>query len=295
MTRVPHRHLLAIAFACLIPSSLCAADSPALATLKASGANVYPIKEGGTGVSFQNFKLSDDAWRALEALPDLKSFTISGSGKEFGDAELARLCQIKSLETLFMNGYGGTEAGLSSLAKLPNLRHFGADHSPFSGAGLIALKNSPNFASLRFGGCPFNDEGMKALGELTQLKEANISHVQFTSAGFPYLGKLSNLEKLTISPNCSPYYVGADFVHLSGLKKLHTLIVSEMALNCEDGLKHLKGLNLKSVKLQDCRISDGDLEKLKSDLPNAVIERIYSLDEKFKGWDKQLEKRAKAK
>ncbi len=194
-----------------------------------------------------------------------------------------------------MNGYGGTEDGLAHLAKLPNLRHFGADHSPFTGTGLRALKDCPKFASLRFGGCPFNDEGMKALGELTQLKEANISHVAFTSAGFPHFAKLANLEKLTISPNYSPSYIGPDFVHLSGLKNLQTLIVSEMALPYEDGLSHLKGLKLKRLELHDCRVSDGDLEKIKADLPGATIERIYSIDEKFKSWDRQMEKRAKPK
>jgi hypothetical protein len=290
-----YRVAATLATVCLSLSGARAADSLPVMTLKAAGANVSTLKEGGVGVTFQNFKLNDDGWQALESLPNLKQFTIFGSGKEFGDAQLARLSKIKTLESIFVNGYGGTEDGLASLAQLPNLRHFGADHSPFTGTGLVALKNSPNFASVRFGGCPFNDDGLKALGELTQLKEANISHVMFTSKGFPHLAKLVNLEKLTISPNCSPYYVGADFVHLNGLKKLHTLVVSEMALDYDDGLSHLKGLNLKSLKLQDCRVSDGDLARLKADLPNTMVERIYSLDEKFKGWDKQLEKRPKAK
>jgi hypothetical protein len=272
-----------------------AADPPEFAVLKAAGGNVSMIKGGGTALSFRDCQLNDQSWKALESLRELKTFTIFGSGKEFGDEQLARLCKIKTIESIFMNGFGGTEAGLASLAKLPNLRHFGADHSPFTGTGLAALKESKNFTSLRLGGCPFNDEGMKALGELTQMKEANVSHVRFTSVGFPSFAKLVNLEKLTISPNYYPYFAGADFVHLSGLKNLKTLVVSEMALGYEDGLVHLKGLKLKRLELHDCRVSDGDLKKLKADLPDTMIERIYSIDEKFKGWDRELERRKKAK
>jgi hypothetical protein len=272
-----------------------AADPPGFAVLKAAGGNVATIKGGGTSIVFRDCKLDDQSWKALESLRDLKTFTIFGSGKEFGDEQLARLCEIKTIESIFMNAFGGTEAGLASLAKLPNLHYFGADHSPFTGKGLVALKDSKSFRSLRLGGCPFDDEGMKALGELTQLKEANVSHVRFTSAGFSSFAKLANLEKLTISANFYPYYVGADFVHLSGLKNLNTLIISEMALGYEDGLDHLKGLKLKRLELRDCRVSDGDLQRLRADLPDAAIERIYSIDEKFKGWDRELDQRKKSK
>jgi len=271
-----------------------AADPPEFAVLKAAGGNVSTIKGGGTGIVFRDCKLDDQSWKALESLRDLKTFTIFGSGKDFGDEQLARLCEIKTIESIFMNAFGGTEAGLASLAKLPHLRHFGADHSPFTGKGLAALKDSKSFSSLRLGGCPFDDDGMKALGTLTQLKEANISHVRFTSAGFPNFARLANLEKLTISANFYPYYVGADFVHLSGLKNLNTLIISEMALGYEDGLDHLKGLKLKRLELHDCRVSDGDLQRLRADLPDTTIERIYSIDEKFKGWDRELDRRKKS-
>jgi hypothetical protein len=272
-----------------------AADPAEFAVLKAAGANVSTLKEGGTGVTFRDCKLDNQTWKALESLRDLKTFTIFGSGKEFGDEQLARLCEIKTVESIFMNAYGGTEAGLASLAKLPKLRHFGADHSPFTGTGLVALKDSKSFASLRFGGCPFDDDGMKALGQLTQLKEANISHVRFTSLGFPNLARLANLEKLTISPNFSPYYVAADFVHLSDLRNLKTLVVSEMALPYEDGLDHLKRLKLQRLELHDCRVSDSDLQRIKADLPDTTIQRIYSIDEKFKAWDLELARRKKLK
>jgi len=286
--------LLAIFSLCTLGAR--AADSPEVVTLKAQGANVYTIQPvppgGGIGVSFQDFKLDDKGWRALASLTNLKTVSI-GNAKLLGNEELARLCEIKSIETLFVNGFGGTDEGLAALAKLPNLQHFGADHSPFTGQSLVALKNSPNFASLRFGGCPFDDDGLKALGELTQLKEANISHLRFTSAGFPNLGRLASLEKLVISPAFEPYYVGSDFACLSGLKNLKTIIVSEMALPYEDGLDHLKALNLQRLELHDCRVSDDDLAKVKSDHPNATIVRDYSFDEKYKRWDQMMEKRKK--
>ena len=47
--------------------------------------------------------------------------------------------------------------------------------------------------------------------------------------------------------------------------------------------------------MTDCRVSDGDLEKIKSDLPKTTIERIYSIDEKYRRWDAEIAKRQKAK
>src|SRR5580658_7115496 len=97
-----------------------AADPPEFAVLKAAGGNISTIKGGGTGIVFRDCKLDDQSWKALESLRDLKTFTIFGSGKDFGDEQLARLCKIKTIESIFMNAFGGTEAGLASLAKLPN-------------------------------------------------------------------------------------------------------------------------------------------------------------------------------
>lgn len=293
------RQCLAACIACLLlgvatgAPALPPADSPPMQALKAGGASVAPDKEGGLRVSFQDWKLDAAGWKALESLPDVRIVWI-GNAKNMDNAQFARLCQLKSIESLFVNGFPGSDEALKHLADLPNLKHFGADHSQFTGTGLVALKNSPNFASIRFGGCPFDDDGMKAVGELTQLKKANISHVRFTSAGFPNFGKLVNLEELAISPNCEPYYVGADFVHLAGLKKLETLRISEMALTYEDGLYHLKDLkNLKLLELKDCRISDADLARLKADLPGTTIDRSFSLDQRFKQWDASLERRRK--
>ena len=48
---------------------------------------------------------------------------------------------------------------------------------------------------------------------------------------------------------------------------------------------------LKRLEFHDCRLSDSDLQKLKADLPDTMIERTYSIDEKFKGWDAELERR----
>lgn len=269
------------------------ADSPQMLALKAGGASVQPDKEGGLRVSFQDWKLDEAGWKALESLPDVRIIWV-GNAKNLDNDQFGRLCQIKSIEQFFLNGFPGSDEALKHLANLPNLKHFGADHSQFTGTGLVALKNSPNFASIRFGGCPFNDDGMRAVGELTQLKKANISHVQFTSAGFPNFGKLVNLEELAISPNCEPYYVGADLVHLAGLKRLETLRISEMALTYEDGLYHLKDLkNLKLLELKDCRISDADLARLRADLPGTTIDRGFTLDQRFKQWDASLERRRK--
>ncbi|HWE04819.1 MAG TPA: hypothetical protein VG326_20605 [Tepidisphaeraceae bacterium] len=264
------------------------------AALTAAGARVGKIKEGGMRVDIPGPKLTEDVWKVLESLPDLKAF--SSSGKEFDDAALARLAKIATIETLFFNGPAITDKGLAALANFPNLHKFGIDHGQITGSGLSALAASKNLKAISFGGCLFNDQGMNALGAMTQLHEVSIRHDRNTSTGFADFGKLTELEKLQINPNFSPYYVGADFVHLSALSKLQELAIAQMIIPYDDGLSHLKSLRqLKKLKLELCGISPEDLAKIKSDLPDTVIDFTPAPADAVKKWNDALARRKAAK
>jgi hypothetical protein len=291
------RYFAVLFLVCSPALTVRAADSKTLAALKDAGAKVGPIKEGGTRVDIPGPKLTEDVWKLLESMTDLKAF--SSSGKEFDDAALARLSKISTIETLFFNGPGITDNGLAELGKFSNLHKYGTDHGGqmLTGTGLAALSGAKNIQAISFGGCLFGDRGMDALGTLTQLHDVSIRHCRNTSASFANFGKLTELEKLGFNPNFSPsYYTGADFVHLSGLTKLQELTIAQMIIPYEDGLSHLKPLHqLKKLKLDSCGITAEDLAKLKSDLPDTVIDFTPAPAEAVKKWDDALAKRKAAK
>ncbi len=247
---------------------------PALAALKTAGARVGPMKSGGWSVDFKSAKeLTEENWKLLESAPDLTRF--STGGEQFTDADLARLCKIRTIEELFFNGPSITDAGLASLAELPKLRRFGIDHGPkITGTGAVALKGAKVPTALHFGGCMVGDEGAKAIAELSQLRTLELGHVRITRAAFSSIAKMTDLETLLITPNWNvEAYTAADFAALAPLQNLHELEIHDMVLPWEEGLSNLKLLKgLTTLKLHYCYIAEADLEKLKAGLPGVKVD-----------------------
>jgi hypothetical protein len=269
----------------------CGADTALAEKVKAAGGSLGKLKDGGTAVSFRlATSLTDDVWRLLESIDDLKNFSC---GDGFGKADLQRLCKLKNIEWVFFNGPTLTDPDLAALTGLPNLREFRIHHGfKFNGSGLAALKNNKNLACLQFGGCLFNDEGMQALGQLTRLRDVHIYHCRDACHGFSNFGKLIHLEKLAFGPQFSPRYTGADFVHLAALQNLRELSIEEMVLAYDGGLSHLKQLkSLTKLKLDRCGIAAADLSRLKADLPNVKIEWTPAPEQNIQLWNREIERR----
>ncbi len=283
--------------AAFLAGSAAGAEAPGAAeSLKSAGANVSAIKEGGWAVDMGKAPVNEQTLKLVESIADLKRF--SGGGEAFGDAELARLCKIPSLERIFLNGPSVSDQGLAALATGAKLHHFGVHHSiKITGSGLTALKDDKNLTSLEFGGCiAFGDKGVEALAELTQLRELRVGHCRNTRATFPAIAKLSNLEVLGITPNFDPHaYMAADFSALSGLNNLRELAINDMVLPYENGLEHLKAFKgLKELKIQWCSVKEDDLAKLKSEMPGLKVSVEHpAAEERVKQYEAAVEKMKK--
>ena len=241
----------------------------ATAKLRAAGVDIHVIKSGGTAAVINiNNDLNVDAWKALESFHDLKDVHVDGRG--IGNEQLARVCNIKTIEVFAIGAWTSvTEAGLPAVAQLPNLRsvEFRALRFPLT-ATLKGLANCKNLSSLSFPreGQGLTEEGMKAIGNFAELKE------------------------LTLDAGWVPSYTANDFVHLAALKNLQTLTLQTMVLPYEDGLAHLKGSNLKKLKIIECYVTDSDFAKLKEALPGVTIERVDSKDLAIEQWNASLER-----
>lgn len=251
--------------------------SPHAAALQAAGYRVNNVDKGGYSVDFGTVKVIDDASLAsIAALGDVHQ--LSGTGEWVDDAVLAKMVQAApELQTLFINGSTITDEGITVLAKLPKLQHFGLHHGPkeLKGKGLLALKGNQNFKSIEFGGMQgIDDESVGYLAELPHLRAINIYHTLNTRASLPLLVKKNPLlEKFVLNPHFDPKRFSADDIAtLAPMKNLSDLSLNDMVLPYENGLSHpteLKGL--KKVSLEWSIYTDEDLDKLKAALPGVEI------------------------
>lgn len=293
--RKTYKTLTLITLLCLGSISAQGADEKAIAALKSAGIDrVGWTRQNGTCVSIPAAKLTEETWKLIESLTDLKSF--ASSGKEFDDAALARLAKIKMIESLGFNAPSFTDKGLAVLSQFPKLRKYGTDHGGFTGSGFASLAGLKDFQAFSFNGSGLDDAGMEAIGGLVHLRELSAYHDRYTSKGFANLAKLTELEKLKLAPANSPYYTGADFIHLSGLTNLQELWISQMVIGYDDGLSHLKPLRkLKKLSLIACGVTEEDLAKLKADHPDTIIEFTPAKPEIIKQWNESLAKKKAGK
>src|SRR6185437_889378 len=115
-----------------------AGDAKAIAALTAAGAKVTLISGGGTRVDVPDGKLSDDLWKSLEALGDLKVFSVKGT--QFNNAAVEHLSKIATIEAIVIYNPGFDDKGLAMLANLPELKSINIDHgTTINGSGLAAF------------------------------------------------------------------------------------------------------------------------------------------------------------
>jgi hypothetical protein len=264
--------LLLVAMSPLL--TLGAGDSASITDLKATGIAVNPWPQGGWKADVRSTTLlNETAWKALEAVPDLKGFSVGGDG--FGDAELARLAKIRTVQRIFINGGTVTDDGLAVLAALPELHYLGFNHSTrLTASGLLALKDRTTLTAIEFGGCIIDDTGVKTIVQLTYLTELRIGHVRITRASLPLIAGLEHLEVLEITPNWDPRaYTAADLAALSRMKALRELEIHDMVLPYTDGLAQLVPITtLTKLKLYWCYVDPVDLQKFRTARPDVTLD-----------------------
>ena len=276
-TRVKNHLGAACLLLALFAGAAAADDAEVAKLLKAKGADVTESKGAVTAVNIQDGKkLSDEEFRQLTRLANLKTLSISDGLK---DDRLAQLASLPKLEYLQTNLAQITDDGVKPLARLKSLKNLKFFHpgKAFSGAGLAHLAELRNLERLTVAGAlTFNDDGMAAVAKLTKLVEFRTWHAGPTDAGVKQLQSLKNLKSLTLGqrltyklPACP---TDATLPILAELTSLESLQLEEARLTLP-ALNQLKRLPLlKKLTLAGIDISKGDVERLKKELPGAKIE-----------------------
>ena len=270
----------------LAASPVFADDAATAAKLRALGGEVTETAGAVTKVVFKDCeKLGDAEFQAIGQLKSLKALTLYGKCHGLTDATLAHFAGLTALEELGTDGIQVTDAGLKHLAALPNLRtasffHIAYPDKGFTGAGFAAFKSLPKLERLTVAGTPFNDQGMAAIAQLTQLREFRTWHTYQTQIGNAQLLPLTGLRALHLGQrlrkwNGQPNPLSLDDATLSTLakmKSLESLSLDEVRLTTA-AIAQLKALpNLKKLTLARTELTDGDVGKLRAELPGVTVD-----------------------
>ena len=291
-TTTTRRLLYAGCLSCFCAWTL-AADPPAVAALAAAQVKAHATREGCWSLEIGAASTLDEGlWSQIATLPQVTQ--LSGSGAHFNDAIVQRLVTISTLETVYFNGPGFTDAGLAAFSALPRLRSLGVDHSTIlTGSGLSSFVGKASFTSLHFGGCIIGDEGVKAIARLVQLEDVALGHTRITRASFPLLAQMPALARLEITPNWDPQpYTAADFAAFSGMTRLRELELHDMVLPWDNGLDHLATIpSLKTLKIYWSYLSAADSAQLKAHLPAVTVDiRNPAGEDRLKQYNDRLDK-----
>jgi hypothetical protein len=117
-------------------------------------------------------------------------------------------------------------------------------------------------------------EAMEALATIKTLKKLDVFHTFYVNddALLP-LQKLPALRIFIAGSQFQPRISDAALKNLSGVKSLEEISLTETWLTYEGGFKHLAALpNLKKLSLPKVVASEEDIQRLKKELPNLVVE-----------------------
>jgi hypothetical protein len=257
-------------------------DAELVRPLEAKGAK---IKKGPSGIvtelhvgGLKGITMED--YRSIGQCRNLLVLNLSAEDLRFNDEAAAQLGGLERLERFFSNGAQLSDDGFKSLAAWKNLKQIGFDHwfrtrkdQPI-GAGLAHLAALPNLESVRLGGCMVGIEAMEALATIKTLKKLDVFHTFYVNdEALVPLQKLPALRIFIAGPQYQPRLTDAALRHLSGVKSLEEISLTETWLTYDGGFKHLAALpDLKKLSLPKVVASEEDVQRLKTEMPNLVVE-----------------------
>jgi len=172
-------------------------------------------------------------------LEDGRVLEVDLTNSKIIDTDLELLSTLMNLKVLSLAGcLNVTDAGLSHLQGLTNLRTLNLGPSKLGDGGMRHLSNLKQLEILNLSGTQVGDAGLAQLRGLKKLSVLYLAHTRVTSTGMKTAGTLSELQWLDLKDTD----VSDDgLIHLHDLKKLRLLGL----VGCEvsdEGVRQLRGI-----------------------------------------------------
>ena len=192
--------------------------------------------------------------------------------KQFADADLKHLKNLKHLTALTVRSSPLTGVGLAHLQGLNSLKELDLASTKIKGADLRHLKglNRLEKISLMNNKDNITDAAMIHLQGLSSLKELCLADTVVGDAGLRQLQALPALEDLDLR---GTNITNTGLKHLQGIKNLKYILLWNTKIS-DTGVVHLKGIKkLRVVSLKFTPVSDAAVANLRQALPNSRIEQ----------------------
>ncbi len=200
----------------------------------------------------------------LKHLPEVSSVTLSGPGVT--NRCFDSLADVPTLKSLTIMRCSVTNSGLSGLARLPSINRISLSGN-FSAVGLMHLGKVPTLSSVAIFS-PVGADELKVLDGLS-IKSLFLSEIQMSPQVSDVLSRIEGTRSL---------HLGMKQVSNDDLAWVASCRLTSISLAVEsspqvtdEGLLHLRGGRLRTLRLNGTAISDAGLETL------AEIESLTSL------------------
>ena len=143
--------------------------------------------------------LSKATDESMQGLDGLKVIALNLDLSKVGDAGLAHLKGMASLEQLFLSDTQITDTGLVNLANLTSLRLLHMDRTLITDKGLAQLKGLGKLSDLWLRETETGDASMEMIGHFEKLSQLALDKTKVTDAGIKFLNQHSNLQILNLN------------------------------------------------------------------------------------------------
>ena len=159
------------------------------------------VYDNSTGKRFENSNVQpcDGLLKQISGLPGLKELLLTNT--QATDEGLRSIGKMTGLEVLYIwDGKSVTDAGVSHLANLRNLKTIHINRSNLSNDSLVLLSGLPSIESLSLQANYFSDEGLARLHGEDRLKQLfiGLGHGRITDEGMVYLRDFKRLKTLDL-------------------------------------------------------------------------------------------------
>lgn len=176
------------------------------------------------------------------------------------DEHLPLFLQLSRLATLSLENGKITDAGMETVAQLPQLKSLKLQKcSQLTAAGFKHLSGLPELERLYILYTYADDEAMTTVGQLTKLRVLDLRGTKVTNAGLVHLEPLKNLIDLKFRGSA----ISDDGMeHVGQLRQLRVLSLEDCAIR-SPGISRLAGLTeLRTLNLLRTFVKDADLVAL---------------------------------
>lgn len=188
--------------------------------------------------------------------------------RKAGDADLARLKNLRRLRALYLIHTKVTDDGLAQVGRETGLQHLDLGRTKVTDRGLKHLRGFHELRRLMLSRTAVTDAGLDHIVPLNSLEALNLSGTKVTDAGIVKLAALRQLEWLRLDDT---NVTDACLAHARALPRLRYLNLRGTQVT-EAGLAHLQGLHkLRRVLVKSGQFSKEGIAEWEEALPNVSV------------------------